>query len=371
MADSRPLDAAAPLASAPTLAAVLNAAYAARHGHGFAYYRVTPTRETPESRGGNAQFGGAKGDYCTRNGALGVNRKTPWCKLLALWAVVQEEEAAAAACPADVILFIDSDAYVTQDGAALSVEYLLASTARLRPHQDVYEQPEPPGGYTRWEPPPGWRAPAAQFAFASNAPWWPAGPTTGTFAILGVGSPAGRATAAAVFAAWWDAPHPALPTAYATLKSVPMTYSWNEQHPYEQTPAMVAADAATAARLFDRATADAAAAVRANPLLAIARHMGVLDMETFRERPGQFVRHASSFNPGARIGLLREAASKLGLDAPALAARVASLRTVDFDAYAADARLRDGFAARTATLDVAALLADGDVRPRAGAGGGG
>ena len=199
----------------------------------------------------------------------------------------------------------------------------------------------------------------------------PVGPDHGHVCHFGRGLAAGRATAAAVFTAWWDAPQPALPTAYATLAGVPVGFSWNEHHPYEQTPPMVAADAATAARLFDRATADAAAAVRADPLLAIARHMGVLDMETFREQPGQFVRHASSFDPGARIGLLREAASKLGLDAPALAARVASLRAVDFDAYAAETRLRDGFAARTATLDVAALLADGDVRPRAAGGGGG
>ena len=365
MADSRPLDAVAPSDSPPSLAAAINAAYAARHGYGFSYYRVAPTVETAESAGGHPQFGGRKADVCTRVAALGgAERRTPWSKLLVLWAVIQEEESRAS-CPADTLLFIDSDAFVTPDaGQALSLEAWLAATAVLQPSQAVYEPPRPVGGFTPWTEPPGWAPPAARLLFAANAPWWPQGPTTGTFAIQGASQPAGRATAAALLATWWDAPHTILPTAYATLASVPGDYNWNVQHPYEQTPAMIAVDAAGAAALYALDAAAAAAAIAREPLLALARHMRILDTETFRETPGQFVRHASSFDPGARLAILRAAAARMGLEGDALAAAVAALPVVDFDAFAADARLRDDFLRMTAHLDVVALLANASVVPK-------
>ena len=205
-----------------------------------------------------------------------------------LWAVLQEEETAAC-CPADTLFFIDSDAFVTPGaGQAEPLGAWLARTPLLRPGQDEYDAAQPPGGFPRWENPPGWAPPAATLLFAANAPWWPRGPTTGTFAVAGAATPDGRATAAAVLAAWWNAPHTPLPTKYATLESVAPDFSWNELHPYEQTPAMIAVDAAAAAGLYSLDAA-AAAAVARDPLLAIARHMRILDTETSREAPGQFV----------------------------------------------------------------------------------
>jgi len=52
------------------------------------------------------------------------------------------------------------------------------------------------------------------------------------------------------------------------------------------------------------------------------------------------------------------------LEGAALESAVAALISVDFDGYAADGRLREGFAQRTAGLDVLALLTEGAVRPR-------
>ena len=377
--DSRPLDSASPADSAPSLSAAINAAYAARHGYAFTYYRVHPLRSTAESVSGTAPLGGggAKLDYCVRNGALGVGRRTPWCKLLVLWSLLQEEETAAA-CPASRVLYVDSDAIVTPAaGQAEALDAWLARTPLLRPEQEIawrkglseYDAPRPPGGFPRWAEPAGWPAPAARLLFASCAPWWPAGPTSGTFVIDGVGSPAGRAAAAALLAAWWDTPQPdftRMPAAeFMTFRwQDPAAYSWNEHHPYEQTVAAAAVDAAAAARLYALDADSAAAAVACEPLLALARHMRILETETFVDEPGQFLRHASSFDAGARMGLLRGAADALGLVGDALAAAVAAVHVVEFDAFAADARLRDDFAARTAALDVTALLATGDVVER-------
>ena len=338
-----------------------------------------PLRATADSVSGAAPLGGGGGklDYCSRNGILGAGRRTPWCKLLVLWSVLQEEEAAAA-CPASRLLFLDSDAFVTPAaGQAEALDAWLARTPLVRPEQEIawrkglseYDAPRPPGGFPRWVEPPGWAAPAARFLFASCAPWWPAGPTTGTFVIDGVGSPAGRATAAAVLAAWWDTPQPdftRMPASeFMTFRwQDPATHSWNELHPYEQTVASAAVDAATAARLYTLDAHAAAAAVACEPLLALARHMRILETESFVDEPGQFMRHASSFDAAARMGILRGAAEALGLAGDALAAAVAAVRVVEFDAFAADARLRGDFAARTAALNVSALLASADVVER-------
>lgn len=357
MADSRALGAGA-TDPAPTLAAALNAAYAARHGYPFSYFRISPTRETSGSASSDAQFGGRKADYCTHNAALNVARRTPWGKLLALWSVVQEE-LTLATCPVDVVLFIDSDAFVTHAGAGVRLEEWLNKSARLVPAQLVYEAPRP---YGAWVDPAGWRPPAAEFLFASDAPWWPQGPTTGTFFIRGLSTALGRATAASVLAAWWDAPQPPLPSTFATIRSVPPDYTWNEMHPYEQTPVMVAVDAAGEAGLFDAVRKRAVA--RNETLLAIARHVRIIDVETFREQPGQFVRHASSFHPEQRLAILRGALLEAGLrddDGAVRELEALNVTAVYFDAWAADARLRANFRNMSAAFDVPELLANGVV----------
>ena len=374
MADSRALDVSMLNRSVPTLAAALNAAYAMAHGYDFVYYRVQPTLATAESASGDMLFGGAKGDYCTVNAALGAARKTPWCKLLVLWSLLQEE-LSAAPCPPEKLFFIDSDAFVTPSaGAALALDAMLNRTARLMPVHDRHDETEPPGGYARWVEPPGWRPPAAHFLFASCRPWWPQGPTTGTFVIDGVDAPRGRATAAAVLAKWWDARQPPLPSAYKTIAKVSSSYSWNEMHPYEQAPVMLAVDVAKEVQLFSRNSSVIGGMPLlnfSNPFLAIARHMGVLDMETFRDQDGQFVRHASSYDlvsdGDARLKILNAAAKQLGLTDAALANHIHAIRVVVFDGYAAETRLRAGFLNRTAALDVHALIAEGDIRPAASA----
>ena len=359
MSDSRQPNVSMPRDSPPSLAAAINAAYAKRHGYKFSFYRYVSTEETADSRQGGVH-GGAKADICSRNSAhSGSQRRTAWCKLLVLWAALQEEESLAA-CPSDVVLFFDSDAYITPSAMEVPFETWFQNVSVLRPSQltaSTFDKPLPKGSLQRWVLPFGWRNPAASFFFAANSPWCPQGPTSGTFAIVGVGSAAGRATVSALLATWWDLSEQGV-TAKGALSDAIRSRGWNWDlnHPYEQTPLMAAVEAADHARLFDLQAADAATAISHNPFLALASHVRVLDMETFRDVPDQVIRHASSHEFTARLDILRKAASGVGLDGAALSLAVSSLPVFAFNTFAAESRLRENFLRMTSELDVMKLL---------------
>jgi len=124
---------------------------------------------------------------------------------------------------------------------------------------------------------------------------------------------------------------------------------------------MAAVEAADHAQLFDLQAADAATAISHNPFLALASHVRILDMETFRDVPDQFIRHASSHEFTSRIDILRKAASGVGLDGAALSLAVSSLPVISFDTFAAESRLRENFLSMTSDLDVITLLSSAIV----------
>lgn len=364
MSDSRQPDVIAPRDSAPSLAAAINAAYAKRHGYNFSYYRYGSTEKTADSRDSGVH-GGAKADICSRNSARsGSQRRTAWCKLLVLWSALQEEETLVA-CPSDVVLFFDSDAYIAPNAIEVPFETWFRNVSVLRPSQltaSTFDKPLPKGSLQSWVLPSGWTNPAASIFFAANAPWSPQGPTSGTFAIVGVGSAVGRATVSALLATWWDLSEQGV-TATGAISNAIQSHGWNWDlnHPYEQTPLMVAVEAADHARLFDLKAGDAAEAISHSPFLALASHVRILDTETFRDVPNQFIRHASSHEFLSRIDILRKAATGVGLDGAALFSAVSSLPVITFDTFAAESRLRDNFLRMTIDFNVMKLLSSGRV----------
>jgi hypothetical protein len=131
MLDDRTMSPALPEASAaahhyPSIAAVHNYQWARRHGYDFVMFHPLKAPNMSAIGGGAEALRGLQKPACFNSG-LGRWRGLSWCKLLALWAASVEDPAGAGARAGgrrhDLILFLDSDAVVTQPAVNISGAY--------------------------------------------------------------------------------------------------------------------------------------------------------------------------------------------------------------------------------------------------------
>lgn len=102
--DDRPLGSTLFNASYTTMSAAINYLYARRHGYDYRYTHVVNDEVDKAEASGEPSKIAPKGNMAACfHPILGVQRSTPWCKILVSWLTAHETAY-------DYVLFLDSDA---------------------------------------------------------------------------------------------------------------------------------------------------------------------------------------------------------------------------------------------------------------------